>query len=116
MFSLAINRRGCRSELSLCPLCYQVRFSRSLGGLGRLINFLIRFIPDLISTAEVLGPLLKCTDTFVLIQNGIGVELGLRETVGTDATIISACAWVDATIVDGGTKLTHGRLVSTLKC
>lgn len=71
-----------------------------------------RFIPDLISTAEVLGPLLGRTNTFVLIQNGIGIESGLREAVGTEAMIISGCAWINTTTCDDGAVLKHGGSVS----
>ncbi|GJJ15975.1 hypothetical protein Clacol_010254 [Clathrus columnatus] len=68
------------------------------------------FIPDLISTVNILGPLLKQSDAFFLIQNGIGVESGLRAAISTEATVISACAWVDATAIGDGALITHGRL------
>ena len=45
-------------------------------------------------------------DSFVLIQNGVGVEKALRGKLPT-ATIISGCSWVDATVVEGGTLLTQ---------
>ena len=69
-----------------------------------------RFVPDVITTSRILGPLLAHTSTFVLVQNGIGVHEELRGAVPS-ATIISACAWVDATAVDGGNVINHGRMV-----
>jgi 2-dehydropantoate 2-reductase len=71
-----------------------------------------RYIPDLWPTATLLSPLLTHSATFVLIQNGIGVHEELRSILPDDVTIISGCAWVDATILDGGKILKHGRLVS----
>jgi hypothetical protein len=41
-----------------------------------------------------------------LIQNGVEVEGALRRKLPT-ATIISGCAWVDATMVENGRLLTQ---------
>ena len=60
----------------------------------------------MISTPDLLGPLLNRGDSFVLIQNGVGIEGALRRKLPT-TTIISGCAWVDATIVEEGRLLTQ---------
>jgi len=59
-----------------------------------------------ISTPDLLGPLLDCGNSFVLIQNGVGIEGALRRQLPA-ATIISGCAWIDATIVEKGRLLTQ---------
>ena len=69
-----------------------------------------RFIPDIITTPRLLEPLLSSTSTFVLLQNGIGVHEDLRRAVPA-ATIISICAWTDATAINGGNVIRHGRMV-----
>lgn len=66
------------------------------------------------STPDVLGPLLNHGDSFVLIQNGVGVEGALRRQLPT-ATIISGCAWIDATIVEEGRLLTQYAEVGVLR-
>ena len=65
----------------------------------------------MISTPDILGPLLNHSDSFVLIQNGVGVEGELRRKLPT-ATIISGCSWADATVVDKGRLLTQYGIVS----
>ena len=63
---------------------------------------------DIQSTSSILGPLLDhlSTDTsIVLLQNGIGIEDELLDTLrerGLTNPVISGCAWVDSTMVDGG--------------
>ncbi|KAG9104726.1 hypothetical protein FRC06_011620 [Ceratobasidium sp. 370] len=66
-------------------------------------------LPDVETTPQVLGPLLTRTRNFVLIQNGIGIELDLQRAV-PGAVVMSACAWIDATVVDHGRTLKHGPL------
>ena len=66
-----------------------------------------RTIPDLESTPAVLGPLVQRSKTFVLIQNGIGIERDLQEVV-PQATVISGCAWIDVTLVENYRILRHG--------
>ncbi|KIJ55437.1 hypothetical protein M422DRAFT_240060 [Sphaerobolus stellatus SS14] len=66
-----------------------------------------KFVPDLIPTTSILGPLIPCTSTFVLIQNGIGIHEGPC-AAAPGATVITACAWTDATAVEGGTLVRHG--------
>ncbi|EIN10979.1 6-phosphogluconate dehydrogenase C-terminal domain-like protein [Punctularia strigosozonata HHB-11173 SS5] len=61
-------------------------------------------LPDVLSTPALLGPLLTRTRTFVLVQNGVGIHDDLQRVV-PGATIITACAWIDATLVANGTKL-----------
>ncbi|KAF8523351.1 6-phosphogluconate dehydrogenase C-terminal domain-like protein [Hysterangium stoloniferum] len=68
-----------------------------------------KYIPDVLPTTTILGPLLTGSLTFVLIQNGIGIHEELRSMVPDAVTVISACAWVDATILDEGRVLRHGR-------
>ncbi|KDQ64189.1 hypothetical protein JAAARDRAFT_218818 [Jaapia argillacea MUCL 33604] len=58
-------------------------------------------LPDVAKTPDLISPLLTKTKTFVLIQNGIAIEADLQTAV-PDATIISGCAWIDVTAVDGG--------------
>lgn len=60
----------------------------------------------MISTPDLLGSLLNHSDSFVLVQNGVGIEGALRLRLPT-ATIISGCAWIDATIVEEGRLLTQ---------
>ena len=64
-------------------------------------------------TPHILKPLLTKTSTFVLLQNGIGLHEDLRCALPT-ATIISVCVWVDATAVDGGNVIRHGRMVCSI--
>ncbi|KAG8775570.1 hypothetical protein FRC12_001412 [Ceratobasidium sp. 428] len=67
-------------------------------------------LPDIQTTPQILGPLLAQTRNFVLIQNGIGIELDLQQAAGPRAVVMSGCAWIDATIVDHGRTLKHGPL------
>ncbi|KIJ55456.1 hypothetical protein M422DRAFT_63516 [Sphaerobolus stellatus SS14] len=67
-----------------------------------------KFVPELISTAELLGPLLSCTSTIVLIQNGIGIHEDIQ-AAAPDATIISAATWTTSTVVEGGAVIRHGK-------
>jgi 2-dehydropantoate 2-reductase len=61
----------------------------------------VRALPDVITTPKLIEPVLAASKTFVLIQNGVGIEIDLQQAAPL-ATIISACAWVDSTTVDGG--------------
>jgi len=71
-------------------------------------------LPDVVSTPDLLGALLDNTDAFVLIQNGIHVESALQQRA-PDTIIISACAWVDSTVVSNGTRVEQfGRELLTL--
>jgi len=72
----------------------------------RFIVCTFKALPDVVSTPDLLGPLLDHGDSFVLIQNGVGVEGVLRRKLPT-ATVISGCSWVDATIVENGRLLTQ---------
>lgn len=71
-------------------------------------------VPEVIKTSEILAPLisplLSSNTVFLLIQNGVGIEDDLREALqsrGFTNTIMSACAWVDVTMVDAGRKVTQ---------
>ncbi|CAE6412427.1 unnamed protein product [Rhizoctonia solani] len=64
-------------------------------------------LPDVVTTPQLLGPLLTRSRNFVLIQNGIGIELDLQAAV-PGAVVMSGCAWIDATVVDHGRTLRHG--------
>lgn len=70
-----------------------------------------RALPDVLPTPRLLGPLLKCTHTFVLIQNGVDIHQDLRAAV-PEATIISGCAWIDTTAVNGGRLVKHASVVN----
>jgi len=66
-----------------------------------------KYLPDVIPTPKLLGPLLSCSSTFLLIQNGIGINEDLQKAT-PNATILSTCAWVDASVVDCGQAVKHG--------
>lgn len=66
-------------------------------------------IPDVATTPEILGPLLSRAKTFVLIQNGIGIERDLQAAVPS-ASVLSACAWIDCTLINNYRVLRHGDL------
>lgn len=70
----------------------------------RFIVCTFKALPDVISTPDLLGPLLGRGDCFVLIQNGVGVERELRSRLPT-TTIISGCAWIVSTIIEKGRSL-----------
>ncbi len=72
---------------------------------------------DLYPTSSIIEPLLKTLPdspetALVLLQNGIGIEDELEDQLsklGCKNRIISGCAWVDTTAIDGGRKVTqHG--------
>ena len=77
-------------------------------------------IPEVITTPALLAPLLARLDsspqdqptTFVLLQNGIGIEDDLQAAlanIDAPSVVISGCCWVDTTLVDGGKKIVqHG--------
>ncbi|KAI0647854.1 ketopantoate reductase PanE/ApbA C terminal-domain-containing protein [Trametes meyenii] len=79
-------------------------------------------IPEIVTTPALLSPLLnKLSDgsssskeatTFVLLQNGIGIEDDLQAAlakIDAPSVIISGCCWVDTTLVDGGKRIVqHG--------
>jgi len=67
---------------------------------------LYRALPDVASTPDLLGPLLNHADSFVIIQNGVGVEEELRRRLPA-AMIISCRTWVGAAIVENGSWLTQ---------
>lgn len=98
--SLIKRRRGSRSPLSFRDMCFQVsnKAGYSVPSLTPMQLFPQRFraLPDVVSTPSLIGPLLSRTDTFVLIQNGIGIHIDLQKA-RPDAIIVSACAWVDST-------------------
>ncbi|KAF8588743.1 6-phosphogluconate dehydrogenase C-terminal domain-like protein [Ramaria rubella] len=68
----------------------------------------LRFLPDLVQPSKILSPLINHASTFVLIQNGIGLHDELKTMISPSATIISACAWIYASAVDGGQVVKHG--------
>jgi 2-dehydropantoate 2-reductase len=70
-----------------------------------------RALPDIVTTPEILGPLLHSSTAFLLIQNGVGIEEDLRRAVPS-ATILSACAWIFATVVEDGKKMKQTGRVS----
>lgn len=55
----------------------------------------------MITTPQLLQPLLAHANAFVLIQNGIGIEKDLQ-AAAPRAVVLSGCAWIDSTTVDGG--------------
>lgn len=70
-----------------------------------------RALPDVLPTPKLLGPLLQHSRSFILIQNGIDIHQDLQNAA-PDATIISGCAWIDTTAVDGGRRVVHSSMVS----
>ncbi|KAI0693225.1 ketopantoate reductase PanE/ApbA C terminal-domain-containing protein [Cytidiella melzeri] len=77
----------------------------------------VKCLPDVRSTSEILAPLLrklsKSPETsIVLLQNGVGIEDDIYSAfahLGLNNPVLSGCAWVDATAVDGGrTVAQHG--------
>ena len=71
----------------------------------------------MVTTPKLIEPLLTKSKAFVLIQNGIGIERDLQEALASaqvhDAVVMSACAWIDTTAIDGGRTIKHGMLVRT---
>ncbi|KAI0373651.1 hypothetical protein BV20DRAFT_962206 [Pilatotrama ljubarskyi] len=77
-------------------------------------------IPEIITTPALLSPLLsklaadppQNTTTFVLLQNGIGIEDDLQAAlanIDAPTVLISGCCWVDTTAMDAGKKIAqHG--------
>ncbi|KAI0667728.1 ketopantoate reductase PanE/ApbA C terminal-domain-containing protein [Trametes maxima] len=79
-------------------------------------------IPEIVTTPTLLFPLLNKLPegsspsndptTFVLLQNGIGIEDDLQAAlakIDAPSTIISGCCWVDTTLVDDGRRvIQHG--------
>lgn len=80
-----------------------------------MTDYLARALPDVIPTSDLIGSLLSATDTFVLIQNGIGIHTDLQ-LARPDADIISCCAWIDATKVNGGRSVVQTGPVSSTCC
>ncbi|TCD70743.1 hypothetical protein EIP91_001772 [Steccherinum ochraceum] len=78
-------------------------------------------IPEVLPTEAILSPLLShisstpatSPTTIVLLQNGIGIEdkllayLASANDLDKRVAVVSGCAWVDATSVDGGRKVTQ---------
>ncbi|ELU45470.1 ApbA domain-containing protein [Rhizoctonia solani AG-1 IA] len=79
--------------------------------LSRTKGYHTRCLPDVVTTPKLLGPLLARSRNFVLIQNGIGIELDLQAAVPS-GIVMSGCAWIDATVIDHGRTLKHGPIVS----
>ncbi|KAI9068717.1 2-dehydropantoate 2-reductase [Trametes sanguinea] len=77
-------------------------------------------LPEIVTTPALLAPIIsrlttspsKEPTTFVLLQNGIGIEDDLLEElskIDASSVVISGCCWVDTTAVDGGRKIIqHG--------
>lgn len=86
----------------------------------RQYSFIIcatKCVPEVKRTIDILLPLLATLSsspdtTIVLLQNGIGIEddiLDWLDEHNLGNTVISGCAWVDTTMIDGGKKVTqHG--------
>jgi hypothetical protein len=107
-----------RPDLPLRGLLLQVRWRRfRVPRVARLTQSSVhtRALPDVITTPDLIAPLLSRAQTFVLIQNGVGIERDLQRAVPA-ATIISANAWVDATTLDGGKRVEQTGDVSALLC
>lgn len=74
-------------------------------------------LSDIRPTSSILGPLVKTLPSspetaIVLLQNGVGIEEDVQKAiadVGAANPVLSGCAWVDATTVDQGKRVTqHG--------
>lgn len=77
----------------------------------------VKCLTDVIPTSEILRPLFESlatspTTSIVLLQNGVGIEDDLQrafEKLGLKNPIISGCAWVDTTVLEGGRTISqHG--------
>jgi len=92
------------------PISYlNVTFPGSAGTLPLFPpRCIYRHYPDVSPTPTVIAPLLDTTGIFLLIQNGIGVHTDLGNAIGDNKTILSGCAWIDTTTVDGGRTVEHG--------
>ena len=76
-----------------------------------------KYVPEVTTTPALLAPLLAALTrdalhptTFVLLQNGIGIEddlLAALAATTAPAAVISGCCWVDVTAVDGGRRVVH---------
>jgi hypothetical protein len=110
LLSRGFDTGGCRPAVPVH--CMHIQVSEDFS-VPTVCLWLYRALPDVISTPDLLGPLLDHGDSFVLIQNGVGIEKELRHKLPT-ATIISGCSWADATIVEKGRSLTHRGRVSHL--
>lgn len=74
-------------------------------------------LPDVITTPTLLAPFIQAlafsrndATSFVLLQNGIGIDDDLQaalEDTPAKTAVISGCAWVDVTAIDGGRKITQ---------
>lgn len=72
-------------------------------------------LPDVITTPTLLAPLIQGlskddSTSFVLLQNGIGIDDDLQEALEdlyAKTAVISGCAWVDVTALDGGRTVTQ---------
>jgi hypothetical protein len=106
---LCRKRGPCRRQLRL--YCLYLQVSPTIETRLHYLQNAHRCLPDVQTTPQILGPLLARSHNFVLIQNGIGIELDLQKVV-PGAVVMSGCAWIDATIVDHGRTLKHGPLVS----
>ncbi|KAI0357545.1 hypothetical protein OH77DRAFT_109518 [Trametes cingulata] len=76
-------------------------------------------VPEIVTTSALLSPLLAKlaaeptndvgVTTFVLLQNGIGIEDDLQAALAkipaASTVLLSGCCWVDTTAVDGGRKI-----------
>lgn len=116
-----------RGSLTFCSHAYQpMTLSLSVvctveEAADREYTFIVcaaKCLPDVNTTSSILYPLLKKLPKYpntsiVLLQNGIGITDDLQKTLnelGVVNPILSGCAWVDATAVDGGRRLTqHGK-------
>ncbi|KAL7279797.1 hypothetical protein ACG7TL_006204 [Trametes sanguinea] len=77
-------------------------------------------LPEIVTTPALLCPVLsrlktspsKEPTTFVLLQNGIGIEddlLAELSNIDVPTVVLSGCCWVDTTAVDSGRKIVqHG--------
>lgn len=77
-------------------------------------------VPEITTTPALLSPLLAQLSasppaqptTFVLLQNGIGIEDDLQAAlakIDAPSVVISGCCWVDTTALDGGRRIEqHG--------
>lgn len=73
----------------------------------------VKCLPDVRPTSEILAPLLQKlspSTRIVLLQNGVGIEDDIQEALakqGSANPVLSGCAWVDATAVNGGRTVTQ---------
>ena len=103
--------------LTLCPRPVVSTVEEAADRSYAFIVVAIKCLPDVKPTSSILEPILRTISSspetsIVLLQNGVGIEEDLHDALtklGASSPVLSGCAWVDATAVDGGKRVVqHG--------